>query len=146
MKKSILAALLSLSLVTTAFATGESKISYFILNSFNRDFKEATNVKWTSKTGLAEASFILNNRKTDVFYNSNGSLFAISKTIELDELPVSAKRAFAKKFEGYLVKEAIKYEESEERSYYISAENEKESVIIKVDQNEQLSIFKKSKK
>ncbi len=146
MKKSILAALLSLSLVTTAFATGESKISYFILNSFNRDFKEATNVTWTSKTGLAEASFILNNRKTDVFYNSNGSLFAISKTIELDELPVSAKRAFAKRYEGYTVKEAIEYDGTEDQSYYISAENEKENVIIKVDQNEQLSIFKKSKK
>ena len=146
MKKSLLAALLLVSLVTTAFAIGESKISYFILNSFKRDFKDAKNVVWTSKTGLAEASFMLNDRKTDVFYNANGSIYAISKSIELDQLPVSAKRAFAKRYEGYTVKEAIEYDGVEEQSYYISAENEKESAIIKVDQTGQLSIFKKSKK
>jgi hypothetical protein len=146
MKNSILAAFLSISLVSSAFATGESKISYFILNSFAHDFKGATNVVWTSKTGLAEASFILNGRKMDVFYNPNGSIYAVSKNIELNELPVSAKRAFAKKYEGYTVKEAIQFEGTDEESYYISAENEKESVIIKVEQNEQLSIFKKTKK
>jgi hypothetical protein len=81
-----------------------------------------------------------------VFYNSKGNLVAQSKTIDLDELPVGAKRAFAKKLDGYTVMEAIKYEGTDEESYYLSAENEKESVIIKVDQNEQLTVFKKTKK
>ena len=146
MKKSILATVLLIGFLTSAFATGESKISYFILNSFNRDFKDAKNVVWTSKTGLAEARFTLNDRKTEVFYNANGSIYAISKSIELDELPVNAKRAFAKRYEGYIVKEAIQYEGTDEESYYISAENEKESVIIKVEQQGELSIFKKTKK
>jgi hypothetical protein len=146
MKNLILSVFLSTSLATSAFATGESKISYFILNSFNSQFKGATNVSWTLKTGLAEASFIWNGRKTDVFYNSNGSIYAISKSIELDELPVSAKRAFAKRYSGYTVKEAIQYNGSEEQSYFVSAENEKENVIIKVDQHEFLSVFKLTRK
>lgn len=146
MKKTILCALLLASVAISAFAIGESNISYFILQSFKRDFKDVTNVTWTSKTGLAEASFILNNRKTEAFYNHNGTLFAVSQAIDLDELPVRAKRAFAKRYAGYTVNEAIQFEESDELSYYISAENEKETIIIKVDKDSQLSIFKKSKK
>jgi hypothetical protein len=144
MKNLILAAFLLGAITTCAFATDESKINYFVLNSFKRDFKDVTDVTWSLKTGLAEATFIYKNHKTDVFYNPDGTLYAISKTIELDELPVRAKRAFAKKYEGYLVKEAIQYDAANEQEFYIWAENEKEDVIIKVDQNEQLSVFKKS--
>ncbi|MCW3114554.1 MAG: hypothetical protein JWR18_2950 [Segetibacter sp.] len=146
MKNLILSALLTVAVASSAFATGESKISYFVLNSFKNDFKDVTDVTWTLKTGLAEATFIYNNRKMDVFYNPNGTLFAVSKSVELDELPVNAKRQFAKRYEGYTVKEAIQYDGSEEKNYYISAENEKESVIIKIDKDEQLSVFKKVKK
>ncbi|WP_147203536.1 hypothetical protein [Segetibacter aerophilus] len=142
MKNLILSALLAVT-VSTAFATGETKISYFVLNSFKHDFKDVTNVTWTSKTGLAKASFIYNNQKMDAFYNPNGSLFATSKNINLDELPVGAKRSFAKRYEGYSVKEAIKYESQDEQSYYISAENEKESLIIKIDEAEHLQLFKR---
>jgi hypothetical protein len=145
MKNLILAALLAATVTTGAFATGESKISYFVLNSFKHDFKNVTDVMWTSKTGLAKASFIYNNQKMDAFYNHNGSLFATSKNISLDELPVSAKRLFAKKYEGYSVQETIKYESQDEQSYYIVTENEKESLIIKIDENGQLSLFKRIK-
>ena len=146
MKNLFLSALLTVAVATSAFATGENNISYFVLNNFNRDFKNATNVKWTSKTGLAEATFIMDNRKMDVFYNPDGSLYAVSKTINLDELPVSAKRTFAKRYAGYTVKEAIQYDGTDEQSYYLSTENEKETVIIKIDHSEHLSVFKKTKK
>ncbi|MCW3106328.1 MAG: hypothetical protein JWQ09_834 [Segetibacter sp.] len=146
MKNLILSALLAVTVATTAFATGESNISYFVLNSFRHDFKDVTNVAWTSKTDFAKATFIQNNRKMEVYYNPNGDLIAISKNIQLDELPVNAKRAFAKRYEGYTVKEAIQFDGTDEQGYYLSAENEQESVIIKIDQNEQLSLFRKSKK
>lgn len=146
MKNLILSALLTVAVGTSAFATGESKISYLILNSFKNDFSDATNVVWTSKTGLAEATFIENARRINVFYNPNGTLFAVSKTINLEELPVAAKRAFAKKYEGYTVKEAIKYESADENSYFLSADNDKEDVIIKVADDERISVFRKTKK
>jgi hypothetical protein len=145
MKKLILSAFLAITVTTGAFATGENKISYFVLSSFKHDFKDVTNVTWSSKTGLAKASFTYNNQRMDAFYNPDGKLFATSKSINLDDLPVSAKRSFAKKYEGYAVKEAIKYESQEEQSYYLSVENEKESLIIKVDENDRLSLLKRVK-
>lgn len=146
MKNLILSALLTVAVVFSAFATGESKISYFVLNSFKNDFKDVSEVTWTLKTGLAQAKFIYKNRQMNVFYNSDGTLFAISQSIELDELPVNAKRAFARRYEGYTVKEAIQYDGSEERNYYLFAENENDTVIIKIDKGNQLSVFKKVKK
>ena len=82
----------------------------------------------------------------EVFYNSSGNIISISKTIQLDALPVSAKMAFAKRYEGYTVKEAIHNDRTDEENYYVLAENEKGRLIINVDDNERLSIFKKSKK
>ena len=149
MKNLLLSTLLAL-IIGSAFATGESKISYFVLNNFKNDFKNATNVTWTTKAELSKAAFTENSRKVEAFYGASGKLVAVSKTIDLNELPVEAKRVFAKKYEGYTVKEAVKYEgtfhDKYELSYYLSAENDKESVIIKVDQNEQLSVYKKQKK
>ncbi len=142
MKKVILFAVLAVLLVGNAFATGENNISSVVLNNFKVDFKNAKNVTWSSRTGYPKAAFVLDKREMEVFYKSDGSIFAISKKIDLDELPVDAKRTFARKYEGYTVKEAIKLEGLDEDAYYISAENEKESVILKVDQHEDLSLFK----
>jgi hypothetical protein len=64
----------------------------------------------------------------------------------LHELPVNSKRQFAKLFAGYNVKEAIRFEGFDETSYYISGENEKESVILKVNDRNQVSVFKRTKK
>ena len=146
MKKVLFSTLLTVALITNTFATGENKISSLILNSFKVDFKDAKDVSWSSKTGYSKAAFILDKREMEVFYNIDGTIFAISKKIELDELPVYAKRTFAKRYAGYTVKEAIKFEGTDENAYYIAAENEKVSVILKVDEQEYISLFKTLKR
>lgn len=146
MKNLFLTSILVAALATSAFATGESNINYFILNNFRLDYRGATNVEWVARPNYAKATFMYNNQKTEAFYNTNGQLIASSKAIKLDELPVSAKRAFAKKYEGYTVKEAIEFVEKDEVNYYVSAENDKEKVVIKVDENDLISTFSKTKK
>lgn len=93
-----------------------------------------------------KAAFTVDNTKMEVYYKNDGDLIATSKSITLEELPIGAKRAFAKRFEGYDVKEAIKFEGFDEVSYYISGENEKESVILKVNEQNLVSVFEKTKK
>lgn len=147
MKNLILSALLAMSVATSAFAIGENKISSVVLNNFKLDFKNAANVTWSSKTGYAKAAFELNNRKMEVFYDVKGDIVAQSEHIDLNELPINAKRVFAKKYDGYTVIEAIKFEATNDVDYYVSAENDIESLIIKVDSSSgSLSVFKKTKK
>lgn len=90
--------------------------------------------------------FIKDNTKMEVYYDYTGDVIGTSKSITLNELPVGAKRSFAKRFEGYTVKEAIRLDGVSEAAYYISGENEKETVILKVNQDNRILLFMKTKK
>ena len=82
----------------------------------------------------------------EAIFSLDGDIIAICKSITLDDLPVNAKRNFARKFDGYTVTEAIRFEGADEGAYYISAENQKESVIVKVADTNYVTVFKKTKK
>jgi hypothetical protein len=146
MKKLLFTALIAVTMGTSSFAASPAKLYSVSETSFKADFKNATNVSWTSGADYAKATFVLNNVRMEAFYNQNGELIGTSKGITPDELPVAAKRDFAKKFGSYSVKEAIRFEGADEAAYFISAENEKEAVIVKIGDNSNLSIIKKSQK
>lgn len=146
MKKLFFAALLAVTLAGSAFAADVNKINSVTLNSFKSEFKQASNVTWKTGADYAKATFTLNNRQMEAFYNLEGELIGSSKNISLDELPVNAKRNFVKQFNGYAVKEAIRFEGIEETGYYIWADNEKESIIVKIDESRGMSVFQRTKK
>ncbi len=145
MRKLFITALLVIAVAAGVFAA-PTKVSSSILVNFNAVFKKATNVSWLITNDYTKAAFTLDNTKMEVFYNYDGDIIGTSKSIALDELPVNAKRPFAKLFAGYNVKEAIRFESFDETSYYISGENEKESVILKVNDLKRVSVFKRTKK
>lgn len=145
MKKLLITSLLTIAIVAGAFAAPK-KVNSAILANFNTYYKTASNVTWHITDEYTKADFTTGETSMQVFYNSGGDIIATSKSITLDELPVNAKRTFAKKFEGYEAKEAIRFEGFDEATYYISGENQKESVILKVNDNGGVSLFKKTKK
>ncbi len=145
MKKLFFAALFAIAIASSAFA-GPSNVNVHVLNNFKTSFRNASDISWSSKDDFAKATFTLDNVKMEAFFNTSGELIGTSKNISMDALPVHAKRTFAKRFNGYTVKEAIRFEGADETAYYISADNDTESVIVKVSENEQVSTFKKSKK
>lgn len=145
MKKLFITAVLAVAVIASALAA-PAKVSSAILANFNTEFSTASDVSWLVTNDYTKAAFTADNKKMEVYYNPHGDVIATSKNITLDELPVRAKRAFARKFEGYNVREAIKFEGFDEFSYYISGENEKESVILKLNEHNEVSLFKKTKK
>ena len=146
MKKLLFTALLILTVAAGAFAKDPNKISSTILKNFEAEYKNASKVSWVVRSDYSKAEFTLDNTKMEVFYNKNAEKIATSRSISLDELPVNAKRAFAKKFEGFTVKEAIFFDGIYETAYYISGENEKEAVILKINDVSEVSIFEKTRK
>lgn len=144
MKKLFFAALLAIAVASSAFA-GSTNVNVKVLNNFKTTFAKASEISWTSTDDYAKAVFTIDNVKMEAFFNIDGELIGTSKNITLDELPVNAKRTFAKRFSGYTVKETIHFDGADESAYYISADNASESVIVKVARNE-VSTFKKTKK
>jgi hypothetical protein len=145
MKKLFIAALLTLTFAIGAFAADDKKVDLKIRNNFNTEFGDLDNVKWTVKTNYVKASFEMDGEKVEAFYDVNGEALGQSRNISLDKLPIQAKRTFAKKYSDYTVKEAIKFDGVDESAYFISAENEKQSVILKVT-GAGISVFKKTMK
>ncbi|GEO11962.1 hypothetical protein [Segetibacter aerophilus] len=146
MKKLFLAALLTITVAASSFARDNKKISNLVIRSFRVEYAQASNVNWTSTNNYYKASFYVGDQKMEAFYNATGEKVATSRAITIDELPVKAKRAFARDFSDYTVKEAVEMDGTEDAGYFISAENEKETVILKVNSTGGLSTFKTTKK
>ena len=143
MKKLFISALLAITVAVSSFAAEGNNVSYTVRNNFSYQFKKVSDVQWTSGENYTKATFVLNNVRTEALYSAEGEFIGTNQAITLEELPVNAKRAFAQKYEGYTVKEAIRFEGSQESAYYISAENEKGSVILKVEDGGSMSTARK---
>jgi hypothetical protein len=145
MKKLFIAALLTITVATSAFASDEKGLNAGLLRNFEAQFEFAENVKWSTNPNFVKASFEVEGKKTYAFYNLEGEYIGCSQNITLEKLPVNAKRTFAKKYSDYTVKEAIKFEGAEETAYFVSAENDKQSLILKIT-GAGVSVFKKTSK
>ena len=143
MKKLFISALLAITVAASSFAAEGNNVSYTVRNNFSSQFKKASDVQWTSGENYTKATFVLDNVRTEALYGAEGEFIGTNQAITLEELPVNAKRAFAKKYEGYTVKEAIRFEGSQESAYYISAENVIGSVILKVEDSGYMSTVRK---
>lgn len=141
MKKLFSIALLAILITTTAFATSETKVSYVVKTSFRSDFGEIKDVSWGSVSNYTTASFMQDNKQVTAFYTHKGELIGSSHPISMDEIPASAKRVFAKKYADYNATEAIRFETKEEFAYFISAKNENNQRIFKIE-NGSVSIYK----
>ena len=145
MKKLLIAALLVTSLATSAFADDATRINYRVQQAFESQFSHVDNVEWKLRPTFAKATFVQHGQKTEAFFNLHGKLMGTSTNIAIEQLPTNAKRLFAKKYSGYTVTETISFVSDEEEAYYVSAENEKESLVLKVV-NGSLSIYQRNAK
>jgi opacity protein-like surface antigen len=143
MKKLLLTAVIAVSLISSAFAKSGTEVSNKVKNSFRDDFQNIKDVQWSAAASYFTASFVSNDKRINAFYDFSGVLIGTSQAISIESLPATAKRAFAKKYSNYIVKEAIRFDKSDETSYFISAENGNESIVLQVI-NGYISIFKKS--
>ena len=143
MKKLFMSVLLAITVALSSFAAEGNKVNYAAVSNFASQFKRVSDVQWTSGESYTKETFVLNNVRTEALYTPAGEFIGTNQAITLEELPVRAKREFAKKYDGYTVKEAIRFEGADESAYYISAENEKGSVILKVEDSGSMSTVKK---
>lgn len=143
MKKLFISTLLAATVSLSSFAAAGNNVSYSVRNNFETQFKKASDVQWTSAENYTKATFVLDNVRTEALYSTDGDFIGTNQAVTLEELPVKAKRAFAKSYDGYTVKQAISFEGTQESAYYISAQSEKGSVILKVEDNGSISTVKR---
>ena len=146
MKKLLISAVLTVLIATSSFAANGKELNSKVVSNFSMEFKNAKNVTWKSTENFVKASFILNDKSMAAFYDLDGNMIGTSTDIAIDDLPTNAKRAFAKKYAEYTVKEAIQFEGVEETAYYIAAESENQTLLLKVSVEGFVSVLERVNK
>ena len=150
MKRTIYAALLMTLLSVATFAkadgvkSGEGKTistRYYV----GDELEGAEKVTWVKSPKYLRATFIKNGAPMSAFYNWENELIATTQRVEVTKLPATAIKNIVKEFGGYKMGEIIEYKNGQ-TLYFINLMNDSKDFIIKVDADDEVSIFKYLKK
>lgn len=142
MKKLLLAVLVVAGLGSSAFATDVNSVSTKVQNSFAEKFGNAVNVKWTSKENFNKVTFTLGDEPVEAFFASDGDLIGISRKVDFKSLPLAAIQKIKKEYAGFSVKETIEFEQSNDKSFYVSLEKDNKRQILEVSLYGSVSVFR----
>jgi hypothetical protein len=145
MKRLLVILTIALSLVSlSSFANGED-VSPRAVKSFNKSFKNATEVKWTVTDNYFKADFALNGQYVSAFYNEDGSMIALTRNLSSLQLPIALQADLKSNYNCYWISNVLEVANEEGTSYYITLETGDEQLTLK-SSGDSWSTFKKQRK
>jgi hypothetical protein len=143
MKKLFITAVIAIAVSASAFAA-PTTVNARIASRFSSDFADATNVEWKTTDSYTKASFVLDGKTVEAFYNLQGEIIGTSTAINVSVLPKKAQNTIAVKYAGYALKEAISFTDADDvKHQYISLEKENTKLAFEVFANGTLSLLSK---
>lgn len=147
MKKMITMITAAVLLSASVFAHDGSNVNTRVKNAFQKDFADATNVKWESKADFYFAEFKVGTSSFSAAYNHEGERVATSRTVKLDMLPIAVLQALNTKYEGYkFANNVTEVNFQNETNYYITIANDKKVLNLKAGANGDLTVESKRKR
>lgn len=131
----------------TSFAA-DIKVNQRVLAAFQKEFSTATNVSWEvlKNAELYHASFVYANEIMEAYFSTEGEMVAAARHISQEKLPLLVGKSLREQFGQYQFKQATEYMTSENTSYIVTLENEKASVSVRIFNNGNAEVLKKTKK
>jgi len=135
----------------------ERTVSYQSNQAFLRDFPGAENVNWKTGAPFEIATFNYNGVITTAYYDLGSELVGTTTEKTFSDLPLHAQEHIKKNYSGYTPGKVILFDDNEyndtdmelfstvfddEDNYFVSMENDKETIILKVKMNGNVSFFK----
>jgi hypothetical protein len=157
MKKLFITAAIATMFSASVFADGTKKantvnVSYSVLNQFNSDFANATNVTWTVNNNFQKAEFILEGVKTTAFYNLQGEFVALTENIDAKAVPAKAQKEIDQYYKGYTVNGVIVIQnntavnpDADETAYFADLRNGDKEVLVKITPEAHIEFYKEIK-
>ena len=144
MKKVLMTLAIAISSIV-AFA-GEENVSKDVLNSFNKEFNGAKEVRWTTATDFYKAEFILNDQYITAFYNKDGEFLGMTRNISSLNLPLKLQSKIRSEYAEYWISDLFELSDNDGTHYYITVENADSKVLLKSSDNTDWNIYKKMSK
>jgi hypothetical protein len=149
MKKLSIIALIALTTLTISSAAfaGNKEIPHFAgIENFFKTFPHATMINCQQKGLFTKVNFVWNDMKLQAFYDQEGNLFGTSREITVQELPASVRQDVQKKYAGFVITEAIEFDQTDSgMNYYITVVAPEKYYVLQVTSDGTISVFKKMK-
>ena len=147
MKKRIL--LLSIVLVSFtafSFAADAPAISKNAISSFNKQFSNASDIKWEHRANFEKSHFTINDVVLYAYFNNNGELLALTRFISPNQLPLELLTYLKKDHNGSWISDLFEIHTEAGTAYYATLENADQVTILKSEGTSGWQIFQKEKK
>ena len=145
MKRLVLTLTIALSLISLSSFATDVKVNPAAIKSFNKSFKNATEVKWTAGNEFYKASFTLSGQFVSAYYNVDGKMIALTRNISSTQLPIALQANMKKDYEDFWITDLFEMTNDEGTFYYVTLENADNSVVLKSN-NQNWEKFKKQSK
>lgn len=147
MKKSILICALTLLIaVSSAYANNAEGVNQRVINNFNKEFVQASDVSWEVNKKFLKAKFSLNNQVLFAYYTPEGEKIAVIRNLTTNQLPLTLQAKLRKQFQNYWITDLFEITNGEESTYYVTVENPDQVVTLKSEGTFDWSQFKKTVK
>ena len=141
MKKIILT--LAIAISSFAVFAREVNVNATVLNAFNREFTEATDVQWSTGESFYKATFVFNTQHVAAFYNVEGELLAMTRNITSLDLPMGLQTSLRKEYSEYWISDLFEVSNTEGTQYYITMEKADSKITLKSTGNGKWKNYKK---
>jgi len=147
MKNRILGlALLLMVGFSNTFANGFEGVSQKAIQSFQKEFANAKEVKWESSKDFSKATFKMNEQVMFAYYSENGELLGVSRNIISSQLPINLLSELKKNYTQYWITDLFEMASSNETSYYVTLENADAVTVLKSAGSNGWEVYRKDKK
>lgn len=147
MKKKLLSISLAvLVAISSAFAGNKEGASDKAVQSFKKDFAQATNVQWDTRKDFNRATFQLNGEVMFAYYSVDGELIALSRNLASNQLPIRLSASLKKKFSNYWISDLFEVASNNESSYYVTVEDAETTVVLRAVGSGDWEVFRKERK
>ena len=143
MKKILLAITIS-AFTLTAFAS--DPVDEKVLESFNKAFKDAENVSWSTSEYTYEVRFDQNKVTAKITYDKAGNILRTLRYYTEEKLPLMVITKVKDKYNDKKIFGVVEISSEEGTFYHITLEGAKTWTMLKADSYGNLSVEKKFKK
>ena len=130
MKRTLYLALISFLFSFNSFAN-DGTISVTVQESFNKSFKNATEVKWSTVNSYYKADFTFNGQQVSAFFDTEGKLIAVARHLLSTSLPVTLQADLKKDYENYWISDLFEINDDLGTSYFVTLQNGDVTLMLK---------------
>ncbi|HEY0434682.1 MAG TPA: hypothetical protein VGC95_12480 [Chitinophagaceae bacterium] len=145
MKKFIIASVAALTLISGSAFAGKDDKKNPAQTTFDRDFRGASDVKWTEANDVISASFVLSATRVVAYFSTTGELLGTARTLMFSQLPLTVIRGVNARYTSSPVYDIVEYTSNSETFYHMIVDTKGKKFNLRVSSLGDITVEGKAK-